>query len=69
MMTLCKHYSDRYHFNILRIIAIKYHIYIGIELYNLVYVYSQSCVHEQELLNLTMSKCQYHDSLTRYVIF
>ena len=34
---LCKNTNDRYHFNIMRIIAIIYHIYIESELYNLAY--------------------------------
>ena len=38
LIPLCKNTSDRYHFfNILRIIAIVYHIYIECELYNLEY--------------------------------
>ena len=38
LIPLCKNTSDRYHFfNILRIIAIVYHIYIESELYNLAY--------------------------------
>ena len=36
-MPLCKHYINRYHLNMLIIIYIIYHIYIGSELYNLVY--------------------------------
>ena len=35
LIFLCKHSSDRYHFNILRIIVIIYHIYIESKLYKL----------------------------------
>ena len=34
LIPLCKNYTDRYHLNILRIIAIVYHIYIEFEFYS-----------------------------------
>ena len=37
LIPLCKHSSDRYHFNILRIVAIIYQIHIESESYNLAY--------------------------------
>ena len=36
--TLCKSSTNRYHFNILRIITFIYHMYIEYELYNLAYI-------------------------------
>ena len=56
LITLCKNSNDRYHLNILIIIAIIYHIYIDCELYNLAYGNSQILIHEQELLKLKNGK-------------
>ena len=48
LVPLCKNIRDRYHSNILRTIAIIYHIYIESELYNLAYEKNQSWPHKME---------------------
>ena len=65
LILLCKIFTDRYHLNILRIIAIIYHIYIGCELYNLAYGNKMGGVYEQELVRSKKGKWKDRDYFTR----
>ena len=49
-MTSFKMFSDRYHFNIMRIIAVIYHIYIENELYKLSYRENQGWLYKMGFL-------------------
>ena len=69
LITLCKNSSDRYHFKLLRNIAITYHIYIDSEYYNLEYGERQGQAYEMEVLEKTMGKWQDHDYFKRCDIF
>ena len=51
LIPLCKNFNESFHLNILIIIAISYHLYIGCELYHLAYINKPGRVYEQELLN------------------
>ena len=50
------------------IFNIIYHTYIEIELYKLAYVSGQDHHFQKKILNITMSKCNDHDNLTRNII-
>ena len=68
LIPLCKNNNERYHFNILRIINIIYHIYIESEFYQLAY----GTVHNYYPLvyfsNKKMVKWKDHDYFIRNVI-
>ena len=68
LIPLFKNSSDRYHFNILIIIAIIYQIYIDSELCNVAYK-KIKVVSIKLNFNQTIGKWKYHDYFTRYVIF
>ena len=65
LIPLRTHSSDRYHFNVLIIIAIIYPIYIESGLYNLSYGEKQGWVHAMEFLEKTMGELKDNYSFTR----
>ena len=55
-ITLCKNSTDKYHLNILKIIALIYHIYTEYEFYNLAYNNNPFSFYEHQLITATMGK-------------
>ena len=57
---LCKKSTDRYHFNILRIITLIYHMYIEYELYNLAENITPGFLYEHKFIIASMGKFDDH---------